>query len=260
MSYILITGVNENAAKIEVIYNQGHTRICKGENNIYPLKISLATAVYTNGKIIICGGHRGYSNTDECYVFQKDKGWVLLSKMNQARRGSAAIPIEGGLIVIGGSNTITIAVYQYDLMMKSSQIVMLDGMVKEGPELPEPTYFHCIAYYKEEDVIFVTGGGQTVWKLKDKEKFTLLGTSRMIQHRYGHGCGIFRSNLHEGRPLLVAAGGYASVWGNGGKETGKGTCEFFDFTEPNSQWQLCGKYDRSFHYLLLGSIHCAGTS
>ena len=125
---------------------------------------------------------------------------------------------------------------------------MLDGSsITDGPELPEPRYGHCMAYNKEDGVFFSTGGfykgyKSTVWKFSDPKKFTLKGTSQMIKSRRYHGCGILRrSDKHNGRPLLVVAGS------NGGP--GTKTCEFYDYTKANSQWQPCSE-SKSLFYIL----------
>ena len=52
----------------------------------------------------------------------------------------------------------------------------------------------------------------------------------MIYERSTHACTIFNSILHDGRPILLAAGGW--VGGSGGN-----TAEMFDFTKEGSSWQ-----------------------
>ena len=101
-----------------------------------------------------------------------------------------------------------------------------------------------MAYDKEDDVFFVSGGAPypenngiaktTVWKFKNPEKFNLTGTSHMKKIRAGHGCGIFRSKKHNGRPLLVVSGNK--------------DCEYFDYTKDGSSWQLCSKSNSSLLY------------
>ena len=110
----------------------------------------------------------------------------------------------------------------------------------------KPRTGHCMAYDKEDDVLFVTGGyyytaKSTVWKFNDPEKFLLNGTTQMKKTRYYHACGIVRSDKHNGRPLLVVAGS------NGGP--GTKTCEFYDYTKANSQWQPCSE-SKSLFYVL----------
>ena len=235
MNYIQITGIPaEESIVMEVIDDSRQSRLCKKDESKYPLQVYAATATYTNGSILACGGY----SIDQCYIFEKNQGWRQLSKMNQARQESASIPIDGGMIVTGGwdgSNT-----------LKSSQIIFSNGSaITEGPELPEPRYGHCMAYDKEYDVFFVNGGvdlsynyKSTVWKFNDPEKFVLTGTTQMKKTRYRHACGIVRSEEHKRRPLLVTAGGY----GTGPSST----CEFHDYTKANSQWQLCSKSNSLF--------------
>ena len=234
MSYVLVTGYpwNEKTAKMEVIGPDGRTKICKGNNAAYPLEISLATATYTNDKIVVCGGQ--YPLTDECHVYQQGQGWTLLSRMAQARSYSASIPIQGGMLVTGG--------YDGSNRLKTSQIVKLDGSaVTDGPEIPEVRAGHCMTSDKEEDAFFLLGGADgnydatsTVWQLEYNKDFILKKTTNMNKRRFNLGCAIFRSDQHGSRPLLVAAG--SGAFGNGGN-----SCEFWDFTQSDSQWQLCSK-------------------
>ena len=130
--------------------------------------------------------------------------------------------------------------------LKSSQIVLVDGSpVTNGPELPEPRYGQCVAYDKENDVIFLirgwnTGGrSQEVWKFKDPKTLILNGTTHMNTPRYDAGCGIVRSKHHDGRPLIVI-GGDSSTSSAGSK-----ICEFLDYTKSD-QWQFCSKSNSSF--------------
>ena len=51
----------------------------------------------------------------------------------------------------------------------------------------------------------------------------------MNQERTFHGCGIYHSSGHSGRPAIVTAGSHY--------RDGKNS-EIWDFTAPGSQWQL----------------------
>jgi len=239
MNFILITGQPEGAhtlkstVKMEVLDNLGQTRLC--QNSSYPLEVYEVSATYTDGKLLSCGGKFQTSGpiTNKCFIYEQNNGWVQLSTMKQARQASASIPIDGGMIVTGG--------WDGDNSLKSSQIVLSNGStIKDGPELPGPIHGHCLAYDKEDDVFFVTGGRynlayrKTVWRFKGNEKFVLNGTNQMKKGRAYHGCAIFRSNKHNGRPLLVIAGG-------NGLDDAANTCEYFDYTKHDSQWQLCSQ-------------------
>ena len=120
--------------------------------------------------------------------------------------------------------------------------------IRQGrANLPEPRHGHCLAYDQKDNVIFVTGGivsgtkhgpSSKAWKFHDPEKFILDGTTHMKKGRWDHGCGIVRSNMHNGRPLLVVAGSMKGSAPDGG---GGNNCEFYDYTRQGSQWELCSK-------------------
>ena len=129
---------------------------------------------------------------------------------------------------------------------------MFDGSaVTYGPELPDPRTGHCIGPF-QDDAFFITGGYKefsqptsTVWYFEGKDNFSVKRMSTMKKTRVAHGCSIFSSDQHGGRPVLVAAGA----------ETGQGqnNCEFLDFTQPSSEWQLCSK--SNVHFLCtLGNV------
>ena len=52
----------------------------------------------------------------------------------------------------------------------------------------------------------------------------------MNHERYYQACGIYHSNVHSDRPVIVTAGG--------GRGDGTKSSEIWDFTMPGSQWQL----------------------
>ena len=71
----------------------------------------------------------------------------------------------------------------------------------------------------------------TVWLFDANNKFKMtLGPSMNCGREY-HGCGIYHSTAHLGRPVIVTAGG------GGGQGEGPSS-EIWDFTVPGSQWQL----------------------
>ena len=100
------------------------TRICQESNSKYPKVYgTYGTATYTDGVILACGD---YHSTEQCYIFKKNQGWSELSKMSQKRGKSASIPIDGGMIVTGGT---------YYEIQKSSEIVFTNGSVLKGQNL-----------------------------------------------------------------------------------------------------------------------------
>ena len=52
----------------------------------------------------------------------------------------------------------------------------------------------------------------------------------MNHKRFKHGCGIYHSSVHSGRPVIVTTGG--------ARGDAVSSSEIWDFTVPGSQWQL----------------------
>jgi len=231
MKYAILTGYprNDETAQMEVIDESGLTKICNSKSK-YPLKVAEATGVFTNNYIIVCGG--AYPETPACYTYADDQqGWTKLADMDTPRFGSASVSIDDGILVTGGLddgiNT-----------LKTSEIVFLNGTVKQGKPLPEPRYEHCLVEYQGQ--IISTGGydengdsTSTVWSFNNHEEFTMTNKPSMIYKRAWHACGIVHSSLHDGRPLLVVAGAFIG--------DGMDKSEFWDFTIPGSQWQSCSE-------------------
>jgi len=229
MKYVLLTGNprNDETAQMEVMDERGSTKICNSKS-IYPLKVEDATAVFTDNYIIVCGGYRTNS---ACYTYaDNQQGWTKLADMDTPRYGSASVSIDDGILVTGG--------YDGSNYVKTSEIVFLNGTVKQGKPLPEPRYGHCLVEYQGH--IISTGGrdgngdeNSIVWLFNNHEEFTMTNLPSMIYKRYGHACGIVHSSLHNGRPLLVVAGS--------NQGDGRDKSEFWDFTVPGSQWQSCSE-------------------
>jgi len=211
---------------MEMLFDNGKTKVCQPFLD-YPFQydsgFGSATGVSTDENMIICGGH--YARTRKCMIYRKGKGWSKLANMGVPRSQSASVPIPGGILVSGGYDGVN--------FLKSNLIVSTDGSVQKGGELPEPRNGHCLVEYQGQ--IISTGGGafgkefSNVWMFNNKEEFSLVKETQMKQKRYNHGCGIFYSNKHDGRPLLVVAGGWTD---------GERSSEFWDFTKPGAKWEL----------------------
>ena len=73
----------------------------------------------------------------------------------------------------------------------------------------------------------------TVWLFDANNNFKMTIGPSMNYERYVHGCGIYHSSVHLGRPVIVTAGSYG--------EAGFKNTEIWDFTVPGSEWQLVSK-------------------
>merc|ERR1712038_1155088 len=171
MKYVLVTGspTNDETAHMEVMDESGSTKLCKNPKSKYPLQVSYATGVYTEGRMIVCGG--GSPPTSHCYTYENDQqGWTKLADMDTQRSSSSSIAIPGGILVTGG--------YDGSNTLKTSEIIYINGTVKQGKSLPEPRYAHCMVEYQGE--IISTGGldennddTSDVWSFKNHVEFPL---------------------------------------------------------------------------------------
>ena len=57
----------------------------------------------------------------------------------------------------------------------------------------------------------------------------------MNKGRYYHACGIFKSDVHKGNPVIVVAGGSPQ------QSEASQSCEYWDFTVHNAKWEMCSK-------------------
>ena len=124
--YVQFTGrPQEESIVMEVIDNLGRTRLCRNKDSLYPEKVYHVEATYTNEKIFACGG----AKTDKCYIYEKDKGWKEILTLPSIWWDGASIPIDGGLVITGGRDTVR--------RQSSIQIVSLDSLTTSyGPDLP----------------------------------------------------------------------------------------------------------------------------
>jgi len=236
VKFVFVTGYprNDKTAQMEVMDESGSSKICKNSKSKYPLLVDGATGVYTEERMIVCGGYvaaRGPASAmSACYSYEDDQqGWTKLADMDTPRRRSSSIKIPGGILVTGGlDGRIN--------KLKTSEIILINGTVKQGKSLPEPRFAHCMVEYQGQ--IISTGGvhgndiTSDVWSFNNHVEFTLTNKPSMKHKRQKHACGIVHSIQHQGRPLLVVAGSD----GRDGDSS-----EYWDFTLPGSQWQLCSK-------------------
>ena len=90
--------------------------------------------------------------------------------------------IPGGILVTGGVN--------YGPILKSSEIVYLNGTVRQARPLPQPRYRHCIVEHKGQ--IIITGGNDggpdeeytsTVWLFNILNEFRMTNGPNMKYSR-----------------------------------------------------------------------------
>jgi len=121
--------------------------------------------------------------------------------------------------------------------LASTEIIHSDGKITPGPDLPEARSSHCQLSYEQST--FIIGGslrsGRTVTVLKFNSSSlnsNPMILESMLRARSSHACTIFKSALHDERPIIIVAGGFGS---------GKNIAEVLDFTQEGTSWKEIGK-------------------
>ena len=107
------------------------------------------------------------------------------------------------------------------------------SLLKPGPDLPFPQYAHCAVKLGTGKVMII--GGIIGWGQNETSQSVIIfdpNTKTFDQSlpslnydRYGLGCAVFKSALHDNREVVLAVGGYSQA-----------TAEVYDYTHPNTKW------------------------
>ena len=144
--------------------------------------------------------------------------------MSSKRHALAAVEVNEKLFVVGG--------YNGDDFLSSTEFISSEGMVKAGPNLPSPRSSHCMTKLPSGNIIII--GGQPSSSVgKSVIEFNPVTNSfndlpSLTTKRYYLECAVFNSPFHNGRSVLLAAGGLYEA-----------TAELLDFTQPNARWSQC---------------------
>ena len=149
---VLITGFGKDNNRIEVLpTTETKTNLCHASSDNHPLDVGVSSGALVNDHIVICGGDTGdisAPETSSCYKFGEDRQWKNFAQMSRARSASASVAIPDGIWVTGGS--------EEDEILKTTEIIFLNGTSVPGLPLPEPRYTHRLVKYG--DIIFSVGG------------------------------------------------------------------------------------------------------
>lgn len=193
----------------------------------FPMPIYASGGGLLGGLPVICGGGGGGYAMDECYSYDKaSNSWILFANLLTGRKGVGAAIFKGALWLTGGND-------ENNQGLHSTEIIAPDGTVTYGPNLPNSLTYglrgHCMAVLNKNKFMLVGG----YWGGSPKNTITYDGNSgtfsngpSMIYKRYQFACSVFHSKLHNGRKVLLVAGG----------EGDKGTAELLDYSQENAQW------------------------
>jgi hypothetical protein len=141
--------------------------------------------------------------------------------MKSQRSSHASTVVNNALFITGGDDdSSTLATTEY---------IYANGTVQSGPNLPEARYGHCSVTLHDGKVMIL--GAIIPLSLyrnviiMDPADNSFATRPSMSYKRVNAACTLFYSPLHNGRPVVLAAGGYKQA-----------TAEVYDYTYAN-QWQ-----------------------
>ena len=228
-SYVLVTGSRTDNDKLEVIDKEGQTTVCSSTK--FPTDVRWGTGgVLREEKVLICGGYF----TKECYIMGIEMRWTKHTDMKEFRYTPSSMVIQDYLWVTGG--------WDGNKILETTEKIHLNGRVEFGINLPYPVEGHCMVEHLQSVYLL---GGRTIESLYRKDvlkyqadnEFSHSVGQSMTHKRFIFACGVFYSQLHSNRPIIVVAGSHDGP----GKKTG----EFWDFTNPQATWQLTGGFPSS---------------
>merc|ERR1719278_170483 len=126
--------------------------------------------------------------------------------------------------------------YDGNSNLASTEFIHADGSVTSGPSLPVARYGHCMVTLHDSKVIIIGGNPSNknvlVYDPDKTDNSYTTGPSTSYQ-RTMPACTLFNSDLHNGRPVVLAAGGWNQA-----------TAEVYDYTNSN-QWETIGSLPTS---------------
>ena len=191
----------------------------------YPFAMYLAAGGFVNGVPIICGGNSDYSEVliESCFKFDRNSNsWKLHSYMKSKRYGHAGTVVKDALFITGG--------WDDGSKLSTTEYIHSNGTVESGPNLPVAREGHCSVTLHDGKVMILGASSppshsRNVIIMDPADDSFITGPS-LSYDRDQAACTLFKSPLHNGRPVVLSAGGSSQA-----------TAEVYDYTNPNSQWQ-----------------------
>jgi hypothetical protein len=220
-----------NSVKSEVIDLEDASNICQDLED-YPIGVHAAVGGLLNlGDPLVCGG--GYPATNVCHVVNQPG---QSSEMHEERYYSASLTLNSSHIwVTGGHNG--------DDRLQTSEFVSIGQAAVKGPDLPYAVYWHCLVGVNSSTAL-LCGGENDGGYLNECHYMDLVDHSwspgpSMMTKRRTHSCGIFKSAAHQGRNIVIAAGGYNGYY-----------LDSVEMLDPTTNKWIEGKIYLDFNYIL----------
>ena len=197
------------------------TRTCNALSN-YPIKATFSHGGMIGDVPVICGGwFRSY--TSECYAHDvSHDAWKLLARMTTERARHASVVVGEALWLTGGR------AYKPSLtVLASTEYVFLNGTVVQGPVLPLPLHEHSMVKLADNRIMIIGDNVKSQKVLVYDPKTNVFSEGpTLLEKRRNAACTLFQSAKHDGRPVVLAAGGYDGR-----------TAEILDYSKENATWE-----------------------
>jgi hypothetical protein len=217
------------SVKSEVIDLEDPSNICQNLED-YPIGVYGAVGGFLNqGDPLVCGG--GSAATNVCHVVnQPDQS----SEMLEERESSASLTLNSShLWVTGGWNGNS---------LQTSEFVSIGQPSVQGPDLPYAVAWHCLVGVNSSTALLCGGdnsGTLNECHYMDLEDHSWSQGPSMMTKRRLHSCGIFKSAAHQGRNIVIAAGGY-----NGA------SLDSVEMLDPTTNTWIEGNIYLDFNYII----------
>jgi hypothetical protein len=149
------------------------------------------------GDPLVCGG---YPDTNVCYVVNQPG---QSSEMLEERGYSASLTLNSTHLWVTGG-------WIGNEYLQTSEFVSIGQPAVKGPDLPYAVYGHCLVGVNSSTALLCGGyNGQYLNECHymDLEDHSWSQGPPIMTKRYAHSCGIFKSAAHQGRNVVIIAGG-----------------------------------------------------
>ena len=205
MTKVLVSGGHE--ARTEIINLENEDLTCENPED-FPMK-NIADSVSANlgTSPVICGGTNFNDVLDTCSRLINGT-WETFATMSTGRYAAAGVVHENTLHVFGGSE-----VY-YGAILKSTDIITVDGKVRQGENLPAPLYRHAIASVNSTTSIISGGygnfsGSALTFYYNHLTQIFTSGPS-LNQLRWDHASGTVEDKKTKEKFVVVTGGSFYS--------------------------------------------------
>jgi hypothetical protein len=189
------------SVKSEVIDLKDASNICQDYED-YPIQVMGAVGGLVNEvDPLVCGGE---PYTNRCHIINHPG---QSSEMLEKRGYAASLTLNTThLWITGGLNSSGIA-------LQTSEFVSIGQNAVKGPNLPYAVHLHCLVRVNSSTALLCGGNNgeflNACYYMNLEDHSWSQGPS-MITKRIQHSCGMFKSATHQGRSVVIAAGGYGN--------------------------------------------------